>query len=79
MLMKLNVPFKIVMSVSAKDNTDYIQLFAIDHLNRIKASVHISGSNYLILSYFSLFNNYLFLFIVVYSPDGIVTAFIPIY
>ena len=47
MLMKLNVPFQIVMSVSAKDNTYYIQLFAIDHLNGIKASVHISGSNYL--------------------------------
>ena len=26
---------------------------------------------------FSWFDNYLFLFIVVYSPDGIVTAFIP--
>ena len=49
MLMKLNVPFKIVMSVSAKENNYYIQLFAIDHLNGIKASVHISGSNYLIL------------------------------
>ena len=50
--MKLNVPFKIVMSVSAKDNTYYIQIFAIDHLNGIKASVHISGSNCLILFYF---------------------------
>ena len=52
MLKKLNVPFKIVMSVSAKDNPYYIQLFAIDHLNGIKASVQISGSNYIILSYF---------------------------
>ena len=55
------------MSVSVKDSTYYIQLFAVDHLNWIKASVHISGLNYSILSFL----------IVVYSPDGTVTAFIP--